>query len=439
MKKKIKRFPTVDGSLGWYESMPNQRQHSVVQVTENGSFDYVVVGAGFTGLSAAGRLAELEPESKIAVVDALLVGQGTSGRNAGFIIDIPHNLDATKADVIADTYVRNLNGFAISRLDNIRQSQGDNVYWHQVGKYLAAHEEKHFSNLEGFAATLDNIGEPYSVLEGAKLVKKLGTEYYKKAIYTPSNVLVNPAALAVSVAKKLPENIVVFENSKITAFDWNTKKLFFDGNVLEAGKIVLATNSFTEEFRGCKSKLAPIFTYASLTRPLNSVDLAQFKNVEPWGITSAHPAGSTVRFTPDNRILVRNSFDVLPDLTSNQKLIDKAKVHHRNSFLKRFPLLDSVPFEYSWGGMLCMTMNHEPVFNECHSDVFAIAAMNGVGIAKGTYLGYYMAEMIAGNKSDNLNFIVNSSKPNWVPPEPLKSVGVRMRLSLEQRLAKGEK
>lgn len=86
-----------------------------------------------------------------------------------------------------------------------------------------------------------------------------------------------------------------------------------------------------------------------------------------------------------------------------------------------------------------MTMNHEPVFNECHSDVFAIAAMNGVGIAKGTYLGYYMAEMIAGNKSDYLDFILNSSNPSWVPPDPIKSVGARMRLSLEQHLAKGEK
>jgi glycine/D-amino acid oxidase-like deaminating enzyme len=437
--KKIKRFPTIDGSLGWYESMPNQRSHSVVQVTENRSFDYIVVGAGFTGLSTAGRLAELEPQSKIALVDALLVGQGTSGRNAGFIIDIPHNLDATSADAVADTQVRNLNLFAISRLDNIRKSQGDNVYWHQVGKYLAAHEEKHFKNLEGFSATLDNINESYSVVEGSELEGVLGTDYYKKAIYTPGNVLVNPAALAVSVAKNLPDNVVVFENSRITAFDWDAKKIFFDNKVLDAGKIILATNSFTEEFRGCKSKLAPIFTYASLTRPLTGKELEHFKSIKPWGITSAHPAGSTVRFTPDNRILIRNSFDVLPELKSTQKLIDKAQVHHRASLLKRFPFLSSVPFEHSWGGMLCMTMNHEPVFNESHPGVFAIAAMNGVGIAKGTYLGYYMAEMITGKKSDRLDFILNSSNPSWVPPDPFKSVGARVRLSVEQRLAKGEK
>ncbi|MDE8604274.1 FAD-binding oxidoreductase [Marinomonas sp. RSW2] len=437
--KKIKRFPTIDGSLGWYETMPIQRTHPVVQVTENRTFDYIVVGAGFTGLSAAGRLAELEPQSSIALVDALMVGQGTSGRNAGFIIDIPHNLDATNADAIADIQVKNLNMFAISRLDHIRKSQGDNVYWHQVGKYLAAHEEKHIKNLDGFAAMLDNINMSYFVMEGSELKNKLGTNYYKKAIFTQGNVLVNPAALAHSISKNLPDNVVVFENSKITGFDWNTKKVFFGQKVLQANKIVLATNSFTEEFQGCKSKLAPIYTYASLTRPLAGKELAHFKNVSPWGVTSAHPAGSTVRFTPDNRILIRNSFDVLPELSSNQQRIQNAKKHHRSSFLKRFPFLSAVPFEHSWGGMLCMTRNHEPVFNECYPGVFAIAAMNGVGIAKGTYLGYYMAEMMVGNKSNNLNFILSSSSPNWIPPEPFKSIGTNMRLSFEQYLAKGEK
>ena len=202
---------------------------------------------------------------------------------------------------------------------------------------------------------------------------------------------------------------------------------------------MLATNSFTEEFGGCKSKLAPIFTYASLTRPLNDLESQSLQQMAPWGVTSAHPAGSTVRYTPDKRILIRNSFDVLPHLTSNQERIAKAQAHHVNSLAARFPSLAKVPFEHSWGGMLCMTMNHEPVFSERHPGVYAVAAMNGVGIAKGTYLGYYMAEMINGIHSPDLDFIVNHSDPSWVPPDPLKTLGARARLSFEQRLAKGEK
>ncbi|MBH0066238.1 NAD(P)/FAD-dependent oxidoreductase [Psychrobacter sp. SZ93C1] len=437
--KTLKRFPAVDGSLGWYESRPVRRTHPVKQVTKNQYFDYIVVGAGFTGLSTAGRLAELEPDSKIAVVDALMVGQGTSGRNAGFIIDLPHNLDSNESSVLADTHIRELNCFAISRLDQIRQEQGDNVYWNQAGKYMAAHEEKHFKNLDSFTKTLDSINSDYEIVEGADLESRLGTGYYKKAVYTSGNVLVNPAALVVSVAKNLPENVKVFENSKVTSVDFNLKKLYFDNGVLTANTIILATNSFTEEFGGCKNKLAPVFTYASLTKPLNEDALHKFKKVSPWGVTSAHPAGTTVRFTSDNRILIRNSFDVLPDLLSNQKMIDEAKVHHRSSFMARFPSLNAIPFEYSWGGMLCMTMNHEPVFSESYPGVYAIAAMNGVGIAKGTYLGYYMAEMIKGNKSEDLDFILNNSNPSWVPPDPFKTIGARVRLSIEQRTAKGEK
>jgi len=437
--KKIKRFPAIDGSLGWYESIPNPIAPPIMQVSNNEHFDHIIVGAGFTGLSAAGRLAELEPDSKIAIIDALKVGQGTSGRNAGFIIDLPHILDSDDSNTEIDKHIQQLNCFAISRLDAIRQKQGDEIYWHQVGKYLAAHEEKHFKNLADFTKKLESIDAEYTLFEGSELEARLGTSYYKKAVYTPHNVLVNPAALVCSVAKQLPKNVTIFEDSKITSVDWKTKHLFVNGNTLTANTIVLATNSFTEEFGGCKNKLAPIFTYASLTRKLKKSELKLLKNVAPWGVTAAHPAGSTVRLTPDNRILIRNSFDVLTKLISNQKLINKAKSQHRKSFLSRFPFLSNVDFEHSWGGMLCMTMNHEPVFNERHSGVYSIAAMNGVGIAKGTYLGYYMAEMINGIKSKDLDFILNYSDPSWVPPDPIKSMGAIVRLSFEQRLAKGEK
>jgi glycine/D-amino acid oxidase-like deaminating enzyme len=56
--------------------------------------DWLIVGAGFAGLSAARRLQALRPGEKIVLLDAGEIGKGTSGRNSGFMIDVPHNLSA---------------------------------------------------------------------------------------------------------------------------------------------------------------------------------------------------------------------------------------------------------------------------------------------------------------------------------------------------------
>ena len=51
----------------------------------------MVIGAGYTGLAAARRLVELQPQEPILVLDASSAGEGSAGRNSGFLINLPHN------------------------------------------------------------------------------------------------------------------------------------------------------------------------------------------------------------------------------------------------------------------------------------------------------------------------------------------------------------
>ena len=62
--------------------------------------DHVIVGAGFTGLAAARRLAELQPQARIVVIEATEVGEGSSGRNSGFASprDLPSGPSAADLD-----------------------------------------------------------------------------------------------------------------------------------------------------------------------------------------------------------------------------------------------------------------------------------------------------------------------------------------------------
>ena len=438
--KKIKHLPKLDGDLGWFETAANKDQTVGRQLKGDVYHDVVIVGAGFTGMSLAHRLHQLYPDKSIAVVDALKVGQGTSGRNAGFIIDLPHNLDAGTPNVAHDLWLYRLNTFAINRLKAFKNEFAIECLWDEAGKYMAAHESSNLQGLADFMQILKTGSFEHEYLEGAALQKKLGTDYYQAAVYTPGNILMNPAALVRGIAKGLSQHVTIYEQTPIIAIDYGTPtRLYTVGGSIRADQVIHTTNAFTEEFGIVSRRLAPVFTYASLTNPLSAQQISEgFAGVRAWGLTSAHPAGTTVRLTPDHRILMRNSLDFLPQLSSTEALRQVAWQQHKASFAARFPALGGVDFQYTWGGMLCMTLNHQSVFQQISTNVYAVCGCNGVGVAKGTYLGHYMADYIAGIDSEALAFILSSSQPSWVPPEPFRSLGARYKLKQEAATAGGD-
>lgn len=436
--KTIKQLPKIDGDLGWYLTAPNHEVEIGQRLKGIEYADIAIIGAGYTGLSTAHRLKELYPEKTIAVIDALKVGQGTSGRNAGFIIDLPHNLDANDNSIEDDAQLYALNCFSISRLNQMREQFGIDCLWHNAGKYMVANEDKNLSGLDSFEKVLKKNGFEYERLKKTELSKRLGTSFYQEGIFTPGNILMNPSALIRGVGIGLvQQGIKIYEDSPVIAIEYGDEhQIHTVGGVLKAKMLVQTINSFTEEFGILKNKLAPVFTYGSLTDPLPTELVDQyFKDVQPWGLTSAHPAGTTVRLTPDHRILVRNILDFNASLNSTEQQRAFAWEQHRKSFLARFPFLEKIDFQYTWGGMLCMTLNHNSVFEKVTNNIYMVCGCNGVGVAKGTYLGYYMAEMIAGNNSKELEFIQRTKHVSWVPPEPFRSIGAKYKIKQEQMSA----
>ncbi len=92
-------LPANPGISGWKGILPPRKPHK--QLDENQNADYLIIGAGFAGLSAARRLNQLDPDSKIVVLEACEVSEGPAGRNSGFMIDLPHDLSS-------DDYLGNL-------------------------------------------------------------------------------------------------------------------------------------------------------------------------------------------------------------------------------------------------------------------------------------------------------------------------------------------
>ena len=78
-----------DQSCSWVNDL--NKRSNVKILEKNESCDWLIVGAGYTGLSAARKLSELHPNQKIIIIDAQLAGEGASSRNSGYLVDTTLN------------------------------------------------------------------------------------------------------------------------------------------------------------------------------------------------------------------------------------------------------------------------------------------------------------------------------------------------------------
>ncbi|MBQ0783604.1 MAG: FAD-binding oxidoreductase, partial [Amphritea sp.] len=424
MKQQIKHLPSDDKSCGWLNSLP---MRSTQSLDGDEQADWVIVGAGFTGLGIARQLAEHRPQDRIVLIDAQQVAEGASGRNSGFLIDLPHNLGAS--DYIGDlTTARRdmaLNEAGISYLKRLVNEYGIECHWRECGKIQGAANGRGVKVLKAYRQGLDRLGVEYSLMDAGAMKRKLGTEYYLKGMYTPGSVLVQPAALARGLADSLPENVTLYEQSSINAIEYADKiKLHSKGGTIRASNLILANNFFAKEFGFLRGRLLPVFTYSSMSRKLNENEQSLFGGDPYWGVIPADPFGSTVRRTADQRVLIRNSFTFNPTGKSNQSTRDKVRVHHQNSFDGRFPFLQGVELEHTWGGVMCLSRNHAPFFGKLRDNVFGSFCHNGLGVTKGTITGKLLADLICEQPSELLSYMNSLSGPAANPPEPLLSIGV---------------
>ena len=78
-----------DNGCGWLQQLP--KRINIKTLNEDLTSDYLIVGAGYTGLSAARKLSEIDKNKKIVIIDAQLAGEGGSSRNSGYLVDTTLN------------------------------------------------------------------------------------------------------------------------------------------------------------------------------------------------------------------------------------------------------------------------------------------------------------------------------------------------------------
>mgnify|MGYP001942077956 CR=1 FL=1 len=422
---KITSLPADDALPGWYHtSKPRTPRPAHVGQKHT---RWTIVGAGLTGLAAARQLALNFPDDEVVLIEAQEVGFGSAGRNAGFAIDVPHDIGAKDyiGDITTAKRVLKLNTLGQDYLRNIVAENNIECQMTDSGKYQAAVSNAGIAVLEAYRSGLEKIGRETEMIEAQDLPDHIGISYYKKALFIPGTVLLQPSALVKGLADTLPSNVTLYENTPITSINYGDKvTLIHDKGSITTDKLILANNAFAADFGFLKGRLLPTFLYGSLTRPLTEDEQARLGGKPVWGVIPAHPFGSTIRRTVDHRILVRNSFSFNPNGRPRAHLLKQYIENHRKSFERRFPMLPDVTLDYSWSGAICLSENHEGFFGQLAPNVYGALCCNGLGITRGTATGKLLADMIAGERNDLIDFLLASPGPNKTPPQPFLSIGV---------------
>jgi glycine/D-amino acid oxidase-like deaminating enzyme len=192
---------------------------------------------------------------------------------------------------------------------------------------------------------------------------------------------------------------------------------------LTTPSLVIAANGFGEGFGLFKNRLLPLITWASMTRPMTADEVEALGGEDDYGIIPAHPAGTTVRRRPDNRILIRNQYTFSRTSDARAGMAKVVKVHEK-SFRNRYPMLPDLEFEYSWGGALSLSRNGAGVCSKIGDGLWSTMAYQGVGMAKGTISGKFLAEHMMGEDDALMDLVLGGPKPSRNFPDPFNRWGV---------------
>ena len=436
----IKRLPVNTGTSGW-EAI-STRTVPVRMLERHITADWLIIGAGFAGLSAARRLSQLRPDQKIVVLDANEIAKGTAGRNSGFMIDVPHNLAAgeySAADEAATALEIAQNRFAIKFAADAAAEYGmSRDTFDPAGKINAAATPRGMKLNGDFARSLSRIGEEYLLLDGPAMREITGSSYYLGGLRTPGAVMIQPADYIRGLAAGLGSRIDVFEHSPVVELtrEGSSWKARTDRGSVAAPKVILAVNGHIQDFGHFTGRLLHIFTYASMTAGFRQDGAdGRATGAENWGLLPADPMGATVRKVTNDglsRIVIRTRFTCDQRLQVSQARVARIAQEQRRSLDARFPGLADVPFEFSWAGALCLSRNHVPAFGEIEDNLFSACCENGLGTVKSTLAGVMAADLATGTSSKILQDYEHQPQPSRLPPEPFTSLGANAVIRFQE-------
>ncbi|WP_224405619.1 FAD-dependent oxidoreductase [Afifella sp. IM 167] len=372
--------------------------------------DAAIVGAGFTGLRAALRLAEAG--AKVAVFEAGEVGHGASGRSGGQVnpmLPVPRPENLLKA--VGRTYFERLAevslGSADELFDLVRRYQIDcqarQNGWLRVDHSRGARERARAAALEW-----NRFGAGFEFVDGDQVRRMTGSPVFDSATLAPRGGAVQPLSLVRGLARAAESaGARIYVRSPVTELRrvgerWAMTAGGTAGrHRVAAEKVILATNGYTDGLlAGLKQSILPLTPVQIATRPLGEEEIGP---VLPGGQTISDTRRLIMygRREPDNRIVYgglgfRRLFAGVGGV--EWLLKDVARV---------FPSIRPESWRFEWDGQIAVTADRVPHFHEPAPGLLAGLGYNGRGVAMSLVMGRVLAERALGAEAASLPFPVS--------------------------------
>jgi gamma-glutamylputrescine oxidase len=357
------------------------------------SCDVCVIGAGFTGLSAALELAQAG--YNVIVLEAETVGFGASGRNGGQICTgFSSGQQKLEARLGRDDARK---CFALA--EESKQLLRDRVARHGIdcdltwGYMHVIPKASQFEELKVWKAELDDLGyTDTQVLTKAELEEKLGSRIYHGALREGGAGHFHPLNYCIGLAKAaMAAGAVIHENSRVIEIGTGPNPLARTANgTVRAKFMVIGGNAYLGRLiPKLYRKIMPVTSYVIATEPLG-INRAKTLIRDGEAVANTNFIVDYYRLSKDTRMLFggRASYSTIEpaNLKSNM----------RQLMASVFPQLRNVTIDFAWGGYIAITHNRIPDCGRLSPTTFYAHGYSGQGVALAGLYGKLMAEAIRG-------------------------------------------
>lgn len=379
----------------WWATAPELPSYADKPLPQHA--DVVVIGSGYTGLSAARRLAQRGVN--VVVLEKETIGWGASSRNGGQVLTGLAVGPATLIKLAGLERAQELHAASLRGLDFIEElirAEQIDCDFERVGHIEAACKPAHFAHFQHAQDVLArHFNHSVRVLDRSAQRAELGTAYYHGLLIDERSAGVHPAKYVRGLARAAERaGAQLHEKTPALALERgaNNWRVFTPRGPIGAQEILIATNGYTDAVApDLRKRIIPVGSYIIATAPLPAEVAAQILPRRRMVYDSKNFL-AYFRLSQDNRLLFggRAEYKISSPQTTRRSVGIL-----RRSLIEIFPELADTPIEYSWSGNVCFTFDRLPRLGRLNGVHYALAYA-GHGVSLATYLGAQAADLISG-------------------------------------------